>query len=256
MAGAGRVRIKRAIAKEPRVDGAIVVDDEEFGNVVVSVGGGISGVARQLDQRRAGRETRRQGTAVIARIRPVAEHHDRRALPLEGKTLLLQIAFDVVPRAVAIAKIDQIRNGLPIGSAERITAAGYRKAAIVSELLAVGIDDRIARQHERVGIGHAVEGWRAVVMAGYKMHGLAAIHRPVIVPIKTGMGHIPPIVLKTIAGQVALHRKEQREIERIAIAADHAGSGRVDILADKLLKQCLVTVIDFAERENSLLLAV
>src|SRR5258706_6937708 len=105
--GAGGSRVKGAVAQEARVDSAIVVDDQQLGNVAECIRARIAGISRQLDERRAGGEAGLNRAAIKSCIASVAEHHDSRLLPLEREIFFFEDALNVVAAAVAIAEIDE-----------------------------------------------------------------------------------------------------------------------------------------------------
>ena len=122
----------------------------------------VVGVAAQLDQQLAGAESDvREGPRVEAGVAAVREQDDHRAAALEGEQAVGAVPpFGVVAPAVRVARRKQAGGDAAPADAERVAAAGLGEVAVVAELLAVEVDDRVARHHQRVRLRDVLEGER------------------------------------------------------------------------------------------------
>ena len=131
-------------------------------------------------------------------IEPAVETDDRRILALVdvdvreavGIERIVDPAFVEVAAAVRVADFDQLGDVVAVEAAERVVAHRVRRAADVvrkvaafAELLGVHVDDRVARPHQRVGVGHLVQDGtlpRMIVVAVDERHALAAVAQAII----------------------------------------------------------------------------
>ncbi len=117
-----------------------------------------------------------------------------------------------------------------VGGAALGELAAAAIGAFVVEVLAVVINRCVAGEHQGVCVSDVAEGRGGDVLIADEFDALAAVHEAVVVQVEAGIDDVVPIVLAgaecSVAAQVGGHGKIEREVERIAVAADGAGGVR------------------------------
>ena len=244
------------------VDPAFAEDSHDLGNVALAaairVDPRVGGVARQLEQKRPGREPHlRERAAVEARVAAIGQQHDCRRLSFEGEQPIGAVpALDVVAAAMRIARLDQPSEQAALAHAQRVAPARLGEVA-VAELAAVEVDDRVAGHHQGIGLRHVLERERLEhIVALNEGDSGRTVVQAVVRHVERGVLDGLPRADGRRALQILLQREVELEIERVAVAADPARVGMVDVLAHMRQQHRGVRVVDLAVGEDVLLAAV
>ena len=229
------------VSQEPGVDGAAgrrPHDLEHLRNRACAAGGiRPGGIAGEFDEPSPEREIDRHRAGIETGVVAVTEHHQGGVAPLKGVVFLLEVPLAEVSAAVATAEINKRRDRVA-EVAQRVAAARLWKRAVrVVVLIGVVVDDRVARPHQRKGIGHVHHVGPEVVVALHKHHPRRAVDHAVVVDVEASVDHAAEVVGRAVIRKVVFNGPELGEIERVAIAPDVVRRDRPDVLADELRHQ-------------------